>query len=101
MITVSLTEARRTLGQLIDQVVATGEHVTITRRGRPVAVIVPYAWHEARVRRAVELYELHRTITDRVRLATAVDALIPLSELESQVAIESQEVDESQSPDQP
>lgn len=99
MITVSLTEARRTLAQLVDHVVATGEHVTITRWGRPVAVVVPYAWHEARVRRAAELYELYRTITDRVRLATAVDALIPLSELESQIASEPQEVDESQSPE--
>jgi len=39
MSSVSMSEARATLPQLLDRVLA-GEEVTITRHGRPVAVIV-------------------------------------------------------------
>ncbi len=39
MSSVSMSEARATLPQLLDRVLA-GEEVTITRHGRPVAVVV-------------------------------------------------------------
>ena len=42
---VPFTEARARLTQLLDQVEARHEHVVITRKGRPVAVIVsPDEW---------------------------------------------------------
>lgn len=42
MTTVGVYEAKTRLPRLLDQVVR-GEHVTITRHGKPVAVLVPVA----------------------------------------------------------
>jgi len=39
--TVSFTEARAQLSDLIDELEARHEHVVITRNGRPAAVLVP------------------------------------------------------------
>lgn len=40
-------EARLALRELLDDVGHRGEHVTITRWGHPVAVLVPVHWYEA------------------------------------------------------
>ncbi|KRD43007.1 hypothetical protein ASE38_01595 [Cellulomonas sp. Root930] len=39
---VGMREVRRNLGALVDYVVATGERITITRRGRPVAHMIKW-----------------------------------------------------------
>ena len=42
---IPLTEARATLSELLDQVEDGGEHVVITRKGRPVALMLsPDEW---------------------------------------------------------
>ena len=42
---VPFTEARASLSELLDDVEATHEHIVITRKGRPVAVVVsPDDW---------------------------------------------------------
>lgn len=47
MVVMTLTEARATLPQVLDRVAA-GEEVTITRRGKPVAVVMrPDVTHTA------------------------------------------------------
>jgi prevent-host-death family protein len=43
---VSTDEARRDFRALIDSVLQESAHVTITRYGTPVAVIVPIGWYE-------------------------------------------------------
>jgi prevent-host-death family protein len=54
MSTTSASEARATLPQLLDRVAA-GDEVTITRHGRPVAVLVrPDALRARRARAAIE-----------------------------------------------
>ncbi len=40
MITVPLTEAKAKLNELVDEAVTVHEHVTITRRGKPAAMLV-------------------------------------------------------------
>lgn len=40
--------ARDHLRELIDAALERGEHTVIARNGRNVAVLVPYAWYEAR-----------------------------------------------------
>ena len=57
---VSLAEAKATLGALIDQAEA-GESVHITRRGKPVARIVPMR----SVRKPIDLAAL-RALTERM-----------------------------------
>ena len=42
-----LTEARNRLSEIVDDVVATGSDVVITRHGRPSAVIVGYDEYES------------------------------------------------------
>ena len=55
MTTVSVSEARATLPEALDRVVE-GEEVTITRHGRPVAVIVrPDALRSRRAERVMDL----------------------------------------------
>lgn len=70
--TVNATEARASLPELLDRV-GEGEEITITRHGRPVAVLVPPSLLrsrrledlDARVRRLDELMEKgrHRTLS--------------------------------------
>lgn len=50
---VELSEAEKTLGALLDRV-EDGEEVVITRRGRPVARLVPEAGRHAAARAAAE-----------------------------------------------
>ena len=45
--TVPVRELRSELSQIIDQVADLREHVVITRRGRPAAVLVPVDEYEA------------------------------------------------------
>ncbi|MGH2739630.1 MAG: type II toxin-antitoxin system Phd/YefM family antitoxin [Actinomycetota bacterium] len=45
--TVPLSEARARLSELMDELERRHEHVVITRRGRPVAVLVPSAEYDA------------------------------------------------------
>jgi prevent-host-death family protein len=42
-----IEEARNQLGDLIDRVRIGGEHITLTRYGKAVAVLVPVEWHPA------------------------------------------------------
>jgi prevent-host-death family protein len=42
----SADEVRRHFARLLSAVEHRGEHVTITRYGKPAAVIVPAEWHE-------------------------------------------------------
>ena len=42
-----IEEARNQLGDLIDRVRVKGEHITLTRYGKAVAVLVPVEWHPA------------------------------------------------------
>ena len=53
---VTVTELRNSPGRVIDQVVATNTPVTITRYGKPVAVLAPYRWYE-RLREASRTHE--------------------------------------------
>ncbi len=40
MRTLPLTEARKDLSKLVDEVTSAHEHITITRQGRPAAVVM-------------------------------------------------------------
>jgi len=48
--TLPLTEARKDLSKLIDEVSTIHEHITITRQGKPAAVVMSAdefeSWHE-------------------------------------------------------
>ncbi len=50
MKTLPLTEARKDLSKLIDEVSTIHEHITITRQGKPAAVVMSAdefeSWHE-------------------------------------------------------
>lgn len=43
---VSANEGRRKFGDVLGAVEHAGTHVTVTRYGKPVAVVVPAGWHE-------------------------------------------------------
>jgi prevent-host-death family protein len=43
---VSIEEARRTLGDIIDRARVASEPTRITRHGKPAAVVVPVEWYE-------------------------------------------------------
>lgn len=45
--TVPLSEARARLSELLDELENRHEHVVITRKGRPVAVLIPSAEYDA------------------------------------------------------
>lgn len=45
--TIPLSEARARLSELLDELESRHEHVVITRKGRPVAVLVPTAEYDA------------------------------------------------------
>lgn len=45
--TIPLSEARARLSELMDELENRHEHVVITRKGRPVAVLVPSAEYDA------------------------------------------------------
>ena len=65
MDTVNLFDAKNRLSALLDQVEA-GQEITITRRGKPVARLVPVADRNARGREAVaKLRALRKAIAER------------------------------------
>lgn len=67
--TVSISEARAALPRLLDRVVA-GEEVTITRHGRPIAVVVrPDALRVRRAEGALAGAQEVREVLERGRLA--------------------------------
>jgi len=45
-----IEEARNQLGDLVERVRVGGEHINVTRYGKPAAVIVPVGWHEETLR---------------------------------------------------
>jgi antitoxin (DNA-binding transcriptional repressor) of toxin-antitoxin stability system len=74
MSTVSVSEARATLPEILDRVLA-GEEVTITRHGREVAVVVrPDALLVRRADRALAEADRLRGLLDRGRSARLADA---------------------------
>ena len=73
MNTVSLFDAKNRLSALIDQV-EEGQEVTITRRGKPVARLVPIAAQADRANRAVEkLRALRQSIAARGKSFSAAE----------------------------
>lgn len=74
MSTMSVSEARAALPELLDRVLA-GEEVTITRHGRPVAVVVrPDTLRARRADRAMADVERLRHVLDRARATPLADA---------------------------
>jgi antitoxin (DNA-binding transcriptional repressor) of toxin-antitoxin stability system len=72
--TISVSEARAALPDILDRVLA-GEEVTITRHGRPVAVVVrPDTIRVRRADRALADAERLRDLLDRARAAPLTDA---------------------------
>ena len=43
---IGIERARQTLGDLVDRARYAGDHTTITRQNKQVAVIVPVEWYE-------------------------------------------------------
>jgi antitoxin (DNA-binding transcriptional repressor) of toxin-antitoxin stability system len=71
--TITATQARATLPELLDRVAA-GDEVTITRHGRPVAVVVrPDALRIRRTQRAMVAADVVREV-----LAAGRDAALPI-----------------------
>ena len=68
MSTVSVSEARATLPELLDRVLA-GEEVTLTRHGQPVAVIVRP--DSLRTRRAERVIDAAARLQDQLDAAQA------------------------------
>jgi prevent-host-death family protein len=84
---VSVSEARATLPELLDRVLA-GEEVTVTRHGRPVAVLVrPDALRVRRAERALAEAERVRELLDEGRRSPLpVEGAIPPERAEELVA---------------
>ncbi|MCA1783800.1 MAG: type II toxin-antitoxin system Phd/YefM family antitoxin [Intrasporangiaceae bacterium] len=85
--TVPVREFRTHLADLLDEVADRREHVTVTRRGRPAAVLVPVDEYEA-------LEETAEILSDEDTLAAirhglddlATGDLIPLDEVRNEHA---------------
>lgn len=60
-------EAKNTLGSLLDRV-ERGEEIVITRRGKPVARLVPEIGNEERRMRALEAAEQIRALARKMKL---------------------------------
>ncbi len=66
MATMTVSEARAALPEVLDRV-ADGEEITITRHGRPVAVVLrpDIVWSRSRAQRVLaEAESLHRLLAD-------------------------------------
>ena len=80
MSTISVSEARASLPEILDRVIA-GEEVTITRHGREVAVLVrPDAIRVRRADQALAEAERLRSLLDQSRSARLVDAPVVSAE---------------------
>src|SRR5688500_193437 len=64
----SITEVRKRFSKLVDRATM-GTPVLISRRGRPVAVIVGADWFDSHERRTTTLREAYRTFRKKVELA--------------------------------
>lgn len=51
---IRIEEARRAFADLVNAAQWRGEHVTITRHGKPAAVLVPVDWHRRATRALTE-----------------------------------------------
>ena len=69
---VPVREFRSQLAQLLDEVVDRREHVTVTRHGRPAAVLIPVAEYEA-------LEETAEILSDEVTLRAIQQGLADLA----------------------
>lgn len=49
MSTSSLTDARTNFSEIVDHVVSTGDEWTVTRHGRPVAVVIAFDEYESMI----------------------------------------------------
>ena len=67
MTTAPLTEARERLSEIIDDVVNRGSQWTITRHGRPVAVVMSHDEYE-------ELIETLNVFSDETAIAAVAEA---------------------------
>ncbi len=67
MTTAPLTEARERLSEIIDDVVNRGSQWTITRRGKPVAVVLSHDGYEA-------LIETLNVLSDEDAIAAVAEA---------------------------
>jgi prevent-host-death family protein len=47
--TSSLTDARTNFSEIVDHVVSTGDEWTVTRHGRPVAVVIAFDEYESMI----------------------------------------------------
>jgi prevent-host-death family protein len=80
MSTMSVSEARASLPEILDRVIA-GEEVTITRHGREVAVLVrPDAIRVRRADQALAQAERLRSLLDQGRNARLADAPVVSAE---------------------
>lgn len=70
--TVPVKELRSNLADLLDEVADRREHVTVTRRGRPAAVLVPVDEYEA-------LEETAEILSDDATLAAIAQGLADLA----------------------
>jgi antitoxin (DNA-binding transcriptional repressor) of toxin-antitoxin stability system len=88
MSTMSVSEARAALPQILDRVLA-GEEVTITRHGREVAVVVrPDAIRVRRADRALAEAERLRDLLARARSAPLSDAPLVSAERAEELVAE-------------
>jgi len=72
MPTAPLTEAREKLSEIIDDVIARGTEWTITRHGRPVAVVIGHEGYEA--------------LIETLNILSDTEAMAGLAEAEADVA---------------
>jgi len=64
----SIAEARQHFSEVVDRAAA-GTPVRISRRGRPVAVIVAATWFDANGRKPVSFWEAYQAFRKKLELA--------------------------------
>ncbi len=84
---VPVRDFRRQLAELLDEVVDRHEHVTVTRHGRPAAVLIPVHEYEALEETAeilsddATLRAIHRGLGD-----LAADDVVPLGRVREELS---------------
>jgi antitoxin YefM len=85
--TVPVREFRTHLADLLDEVADRREHVTVTRRGRPAAVLVPVDEYEALKETTEILSDDHAVEAIRRGLSDlAADEVVPLGDVRAEHA---------------
>ncbi|AXV06157.1 RelB/StbD replicon stabilization protein (antitoxin to RelE/StbE) [Euzebya pacifica] len=85
--TVPVREFRQQLAELLDEVADRREHVTVTRHGRPAAVLIPVAEYDALEETADILSDdsmldaIQRGLAD-----LAADDMVPLEDVRAELA---------------